>query len=136
MDKPLIKSLKKNQDDRGWVIEILRSNWLPKRLHEFGQLYISKGVQGKVKGEHYHSRKREWFMIADGNVIFRWKNLDSGEGTDILLNANDPKLLEVPPGIAHSFFGESDFLLIAYVNEAYDSENPDTFAYHLFGNSE
>jgi len=135
MDKPFLKKLKKNEDHRGWVIEVLRGDWLPANMNKFGQIYISKGNKGKIKGEHYHKRKWEWFLVAQGKALFKWKNIQSGESDEFILEEAEPQLLKVPPGIIHSFLGKSDFLLFAYVSETYDQNDPDTYSHSLFKGS-
>ena len=60
-----ILDLDKKSDERGWLIEVLGGE-LPEGCREFGQLHVSVAYPGKIRGNHYHTRKVEWFCIPAG----------------------------------------------------------------------
>ena len=53
-----IDDLDHKSDERGWLIEVLGGKSLDVP-HEFGQIHVSVAYPGKVRGNHYHTRKRE-----------------------------------------------------------------------------
>ena len=62
-----IKEIKVREDERGWLAEVLKSNFLPP--NKFGQCLVTAANPGFVKGNHYHQRKNEWFCIVSGQVV-------------------------------------------------------------------
>ena len=60
-----ITDLKKRTDERGWLIEVLRGESL-NSTREFGQIFVSVAPPRKVRGNHYHTRKTEWFCVPVG----------------------------------------------------------------------
>jgi len=123
-----ITSLKKRTDERGWLIEMLRGDALtPTR--EFGQIFVSVASPGKVRGNHYHRRKIEWFCVPTGTSLLLLKDLETGEEMEITMGENDPKTVKITPGIVHAIknTGDKDMVLLVYVNEPFDPADPDTF---------
>ncbi len=114
------------RDERGWVAEVIRREELSSK--EFGQILITTAHPGVVKGNHYHTRKREWFcvIVGKGKLV-----LESAQGREeIIMGEENPVAVEVPPGVAHALVNVGDEMMYAlvYVDEPYEPEDPDTFA--------
>lgn len=128
-----IKKLNFHRDKRGWVTEILREEEIEKKK-TFGQIYLTTAHPGFVKGNHYHLRKTEWFCVIKGEGKLYLKNLESGESQEISLDERENFLLvQIAPGIAHAIknTGSEILYLLAYIDEPYNPDDPDTFAYNL-----
>ncbi len=67
-----IQDLEIKSDERGWLFELLRGEWLEKHK-QFGQFHISVAYPGKVRGNHYHTRKVEWFCVPVGTGLLLWR---------------------------------------------------------------
>lgn len=122
-----VTDLKKRSDERGWLIEVLRGDALiPK--NEFGQIFVSVAPPGKVRGNHYHHRKIEWFCVPTGTGLLLLKDLETGEEMNIVMGENDPKTVKITPGVVHAIknTGNKDMVLLVYVNEQFDPADPDT----------
>ena len=72
-----IQDLDKKSDERGWLIEVLGGE-LPEGCKEFGQLHVSVAYPGKVRGNHYHTRKVEWFCVPTGTGQLLLKDRETG----------------------------------------------------------
>ena len=122
-----IMDLKKNSDERGWLIEVLRGDALVPK-NEFGQIFVSVAPPGKVRGNHYHHRKIEWFCVPTGTGLLFLKDLETGEEMNIVMGENDPKTVKITPGVVHAIknTGDKDMVLLVYVNEQFDPTDPDT----------
>ena len=73
-----IQDLDKKSDERGWLIEVLGGT-LPEGCEEFGQLHVSVAYPGKVRGNHYHTRKVEWFCVPTGTgLLFQGIYIEHG----------------------------------------------------------
>ena len=128
MKKIEILDLEKKDDDRGWLIEVLGGD-LPKGCKEFGQLHVSVAYPGKVRGNHYHTRKVEWFCVPAGKGLLLLKDRETGEAREVLMGVNNLKTIKIEPGAIHAIknIGEEDMVLIVYSNESFDPDDPDTF---------
>ena len=123
-----ILDLDKKSDERGWLIEGLGGE-LPEGCREFGQLHVSVAYPGKIRGNHYHTRKVEWFCIPAGKGLLVLKDRETGETREVLMGVNNLKTIKIQPGTIHAIknIGEDDMVLIVYANESFDPEDPDTY---------
>lgn len=123
-----ILDLDKKSDERGWLIEVLGGE-LPEDCREFGQLHVSVAYPGKIRGNHYHTRKVEWFCIPAGKGLLVLKDRETGETREVLMGINNLKTIKIQPGTIHAIknIGEDDMVLIVYANESFDPEDPDTY---------
>ena len=123
-----ILDLDKKSDERGWLIEVLGGE-LPEGCREFGQLHVSVAYPGKIRGNHYHTRKDEWFCIPAGKGLLVLKDRETGETREVLMGVNNLKTIKIQPGTIHAIknIGEDDMVLIVYANESFDPEDPDTY---------
>ena len=128
MDKYDIQDLDKKSDERGWLIEVLGGE-LPEGCKEFGQLHVSVAYPGKVRGNHYHTRKVEWFCVPTGTGQLLLKDRTTGETRELVMGVNDLKTIRIDPGTIHAIknVGEGDMVLLVYANEKFDPEDPDTY---------
>ena len=123
-----ILDLDKKSDKRGWLIEVLGGE-LPEGCEEFGQLHVSVAYPGKVRGNHYHTRKVEWFCVPAGQGLLLLKDQETGETREVIMGVNNLKTIKIQPGTIHAIknIGEDDMVLIVYANESFDPEDPDTY---------
>ena len=123
-----IDTLARKSDERGWLIEVLGGKSLD-APHEFGQIHVSTAYPGKVRGNHYHTRKLEWFCVPKGKGLLRLKDLETGEEKEVLMGENSLHTVHITPGVIHAIknIGETDMVLIVYANEPFDPNDPDTF---------
>ena len=123
-----VDDLDRKSDERGWLIEVLGGKSLD-ASHEFGQIHVSVAYPGKVRGNHYHTRKLEWFNVPMGKGLLRLKDLKTGEEKDIIMGEGDLRTVHIPPGVIHAIknIGKTDMVLIVYANESFDPDDPDTF---------
>ena len=116
--------LVRKSDDRGWLAEIFTQEL------SGGLVYGFQSKPGAVRGGHYHTRKSECFCILKGKVKAVLKNRLTGESAEYILDGtHQTQKLLVPPGTTHTFttLGPEDSVIIAYVDEVFDAEDPDTF---------
>ena len=123
-----ILDLDKKSDERGWLIEVLGGE-LPEGCEEFGQLHVSVAYPGKVRGNHYHTRKVEWFCVPAGQGLLLLKDQETGETQEVIMGVNNLKTIKIQPGTIHAIknIGEDDMVLIVYANESFDPDDPDTY---------
>lgn len=116
-----------HEDARGSVVELLadRTEHSPRGR----QLLLTTARPRQVKGNHYHTRKTEWFCVLAGSMRVELAERATGRRESLDLASDRPQLLEIPPGVTHALrnTGEGDLLVLVYVDEAFDREDPDTF---------
>ncbi|PIR01158.1 MAG: hypothetical protein COV66_02815 [Nitrospinae bacterium CG11_big_fil_rev_8_21_14_0_20_45_15] len=124
----LIKELDKKSDERGWLIEALGANDMEAPA-EFGQIHVSVAYPGKVRGNHYHKRKLEWFCVPTGLGKLILKDLESGEEKELLMGEDHLFTVKITPNVVHAIknIGEKDMALIVYSSETFDPDDPDTY---------
>lgn len=124
-----IHKLEIKVDDRGWVTEILRNDQLMENK-EFGQIYVTTAHPGVIKGNHYHKRKTEWFCVIKGSGLLALRDISTGEYEEIPLSDNNISVVSFSPNIAHGIknVGTDMLYLIAYIDEQFDANDPDTYS--------
>jgi len=123
-----IEDLDCKADERGWLIEVLGGESL-EVPHKFGQIHVSVAYPGKVRGNHYHTRKLEWFCVAQGKGLLQLKDLKTGEEKEVLMGEGVLRTVRIPPGVIHAIknIEDTNMVLIVYANESFNADDPDTF---------
>lgn len=127
-----VRKIEKKADERGWLAEILRNDHLTNK--RFGQIFITAAKPGKVKGNHYHTRKREFFCVIKGRGELTLQEIDKQHNIlseeKIILDSDDLKIVEIEPYHNHIIknTGTKDMHLLVYIDEQFDPDDPDTFS--------
>ena len=113
--------LKKNVDSRGNFVEILKTT-------DCGQISYFTLRPGCVRGNHYHHTKTEKFLVLQGNACFGFRDLATGETFEVVVDGDNPRLVETIPGWVHNITntGKDDVLAVLWANEVFDHTCPDT----------
>ncbi|MFH2001256.1 MAG: WxcM-like domain-containing protein [Planctomycetota bacterium] len=87
--------------------------------------------KGQVRGNHFHRRTTEWFIVVQGRMKCTLAVPGSEQRSEVILDAAAPALLEMPPGVAHRLCAESDetTILLAGADQEYDRAEPDAVPY-------
>jgi UDP-2-acetamido-2,6-beta-L-arabino-hexul-4-ose reductase len=123
-----VKQLEVKRDERGWLVEILRSEEL-RRGDRFGQFLITTAYPGYIKGNHYHTRKFEWYCVIGGKGRLILEDNATGEMEEIALSEEEPALVMISPGITHAIenTGKDILSVLIYIDESFNESDPDTF---------
>jgi UDP-2-acetamido-2,6-beta-L-arabino-hexul-4-ose reductase len=113
---------KNNIDDRGNFVEIIR-------LETGGQISFSTTKPGITRGNHFHTRKIERFSVIKGKALVRLRKIGSQEIFDYYLSGDEPSYVDMPIWHTHNIknIGEEDLYTVFWINEFYDSNDPDTY---------
>lgn len=102
----VIKKLKKNEDERGWLSEIYRSD---ETDYKPVMSYISVTKPGIIRGPHEHVKQSDCFVfIGPGSFeLHLWDNREDsktkGEYMKLEAGENNPCVVVVPPGVVHGY---------------------------------
>ena len=105
-------SLKKNVDDRGFLVETYRADELPGNVKP-QMSYLSVTEPGIGRGPHEHKEQTDVFsFLGPGNFkIFLWDNRSQsrtfGKRMIFFAGADNPMTLIVPPGVVHGYRNSS-----------------------------
>jgi len=122
-----IKPLKENSDERGWLMEIFRSDQT-----EFkpAMSYISQTLSGVIRGPHEHLKQSDFFVFFTGQFkLFLWDNRTGAKNYRQLeiyeVGQDNPCSVLVPPGVVHAYkcISADPGLIINLPDELYQGEN-------------
>lgn len=113
---------KLNIDNRGQFVEIARTN-TP------GQTSYSTTVPGITRGNHFHTRKAERFAVIKGKARIQLRKIGTSEVISYYLDGENPSYVDMPIWYTHNItnIGDEELITIFWINEPYDSQNPDTY---------
>ena len=110
-------------DARGTLIEKVRTL-------SPGQCFISTTNPGSVRGDHYHVRKIERFMVVAGEAVIRLRKLFDDQVLTFNVSGKEPVYIDMPTFYTHNIENTGDEVVttLFWTNELYDTEDPDTFS--------
>jgi len=128
MKRVEVTTLDVKKDERGWLTEVIRKEELV-RSKEFGQFMVTTAYPGYVKGNHYHTRKYEWYCVLKGEAKLVLLDSNSGEREELLLNEHQLKTVRIPPHVSHAIenTGTEMMYLLVYTDEPFVEKDADTF---------
>ena len=139
IDGVKVKNLKIIPDDRGRLMEILRSD--DHLLSKFGQVYFTTAFPGVVKAWHYHKLQDDHFTCVQGKIKLalydaREASPTKGEVNEFYLSLEEPKVVHIPKLVYHGFkcVSKDEAMVINVVTEAYNYKNPDELRVDAFSN--
>jgi dTDP-4-dehydrorhamnose 3,5-epimerase len=114
----ILFELKKNIDNRGFFIEVLREVNL--NVH-FVQLNHSFSKKNVIRGLHFQKKPKEqskFIKVISGKILDVIVDLKSLKY--IMIELDENKAIFIPKGYAHGFLALEDTHLIYLVDEYYD----------------
>lgn len=139
IDGAEVKKLKLIPDERGRLMEILRSD--DSVFIKFGQVYMTTAYPGVVKAWHYHKLQADAFTCVSGKIILAlydprpesptYKKLD-----EFAISLETPLLVRIPPLVYHGFkcVSRQEAIVINTVTEPYNRKDPDEYKVDPYDN--
>jgi UDP-2-acetamido-2,6-beta-L-arabino-hexul-4-ose reductase len=123
-----IKKLEVKKDERGWLAEIIRAEDIGNHP-SFGQILVTTANPGQTKGNHYHLRKREWYCVIKGKGQVTITDRATKEVFTHTMGDENFVLVEIPVGTLHAItnIGTEEMILVVYISEPFNLQDPDTF---------
>lgn len=139
IDGVKIKKLKVIPDERGRLMEMLRSD--DDVFIKFGQIYMTTACPGVVKAWHYHKLQVDNFVVIKGMmkvVLYdsREASLTQGLVNEFFMGEYNPILLQIPNMVFHGFkcISETEAIVINLPTETYNYHDPDEYRMHPHNN--
>lgn len=95
-----------------------------------GQVFASWTVPGRLRGNHFHLRKVERFVVVQGEAIIRIRRVLGGPVWEFPVSGTTPAAVDMPTLHTHSIenVGPGPLLTLFWTHELFDPDDPDTFA--------
>lgn len=95
------------------------------------QISVASIKPGKVRGNHYHLKKTEWFLAIGGKAEFYVADPKTGKKECLKLGGKDQKIINVPAGIAHAIknIDKKTIYFVEVDSQVYNHKNPDAVSY-------
>jgi dTDP-4-dehydrorhamnose 3,5-epimerase len=126
------KQLRQFADERGWLTEILRSDW--EHFRKFGQVYVTAAYPQVVKAWHMHKKQTDNIACIKGMIKLvlyddREKSKTKGEINEFIIGEKNLILVQIPPEVWHGFktITEEYALVINIPTELYNYKEPDEY---------
>lgn len=127
-----VKSLKFLPDERGRLMEILRSD--DEIFKKFGQVYVTTTYPGVVKAWHLHRRQSDNVCCIKGmiNIVLydpRENSPTKGEVNEFFVGDHNPRLIFIPPRIYHGWkcISKDEAFVVNVPTEPYNRQKPDEY---------
>lgn len=121
-------------DDRGRLVEVVRAHGGQ------GQTFVSTTKPGITRGEHFHLRKIERFVVLSGQARISLRKMFTAEVVSFDVDGATPVAVDMPTMWAHNITntGHGELVTVFWTNELFDPAAPDTVPERvelLFGNA-
>ena len=110
-------------DPRGSLFEAVKSL-------NGGQSFMSTTHPGITRGNHYHTRKVERFLVTGGEAEIRLRHLFGQEVQTFRVSGDQPSYVDIPTIHTHNItnVGAATLSTLFWTHELFDPANPDTVA--------
>ena len=111
-----------NYDERGSFSELIRTD-------TGGQFSYSTTLPGFTRGNHFHTRKIERFIVIGGKAKISLRKIGTTEVHEYLLDGENPSYVDMPIWYTHKItnIGSSPLITAFWINEHYNSKDADTY---------
>ena len=114
--------LKKHSDERGSFVETVK-------VKCGGQVSFSTTAPGVTRGNHFHTRKTERFAVIKGKARIDIRKIGTNKVNSFELDGHKPSFVDMPIWYTHRItnVGDEDLYTIFWINEEFNSADPDTY---------
>jgi len=115
--------LEPHSDQRGSFVEVL------KLRGNGGQISFSTTAPAITRGNHFHTRKFERFVVIKGKAKIDIRRIGTDEKLSFNLDGIKPAFVDMPIWYTHNItnVGDEELYTLFWISEFYDPNDPDTF---------
>lgn len=109
-------------DNRGHLFECIKGHGGQ------AQVFCSTSHPGMTRGEHFHRRRVERFIVLSGTGEIRLRRLFADEVIRFQVSGERPAIVDMPTLWVHSITntGDNELMTLFWANQIFDPNNPDT----------
>jgi UDP-2-acetamido-2,6-beta-L-arabino-hexul-4-ose reductase len=110
-------------DNRGYLVETVRAG-------SGGQSFVSWTYPEVTRGNHYHRRKFERFLVLQGEAEIKLRRVLYDDVITFRVSGDNPSPVDMPVLHTHNItnVGSGELITMFWTNEIFDPQNPDTYA--------
>ena len=102
----VLTPLTPHRDDRGTFVEAFRASWSTDIVPV--QWNVVTSGAGVLRGVHVHRRHADYLTVLAGAMVLGLHDLRRGSPTEgrsamLTIEAEEPRAVTIPPGVAHGF---------------------------------
>jgi UDP-2-acetamido-2,6-beta-L-arabino-hexul-4-ose reductase len=114
--------LEKKTDPRGTFVETVKTSL-------GGQFSFSTTLPGVTRGNHFHTRKIERFIVIKGKAVIELRRIGTSEILHFELGGEQPSFVDMPVWYTHNItnVGDNELITLFWINEFFNPDDPDTF---------
>lgn len=114
--------LTRHADARGSFFECIRAR-------NSGQTSFSTTVPGITRGDHFHFRKVERFLVLSGKARISLRKVFDDKVIHFDVNGEEPCFIDMPTLHTHNItnIGDSELLTLFWTHDFFDPANTDTY---------
>lgn len=117
-----LHNLESKSDERGTLVEAFN-------LTNDGLVFYLVMPPKQTRGNHYHERKIEKFLVIYGSATMTVKNRDTGDIINVDAVGTKPLLMDIHPNYTHRITsGDSGAIVLVWVSEQFNKDDPDTIS--------
>lgn len=96
-------------------------------------MFSSSTKPGFTRGDHFHLRKLERFLVLRGTAEITLRRLFDDNVIRFEVTGECPAIVDMPTLWTHSITntGTDELITLFWANELLDPQNPDTFPEHV-----
>lgn len=115
------KNLTLHADDRGDLFEAIR-------VDGEGQVFVSTTHPGVTRGDHFHTKKIERFLVLSGQAKIRLRKVMDDNVFTYEVSGDNPQAIDIPTLHTHNItnVGSGPLVTLFWAGEHFDVENADT----------
>lgn len=108
-------------DERGSLVEAFK-------LPSDGQVFYVVAPPNQSRGNHYHVRKTEHFLVIWGSAEMQVKDRETGDLMKVIVTGEKPMKITVVPNNTHVITATDEgCMFLVWCDEQYDEEDADTY---------
>lgn len=113
--------VKLHADERGSLFETVKSL-------NGGQSFLSTTKSGVTRGDHYHTRKVERFIVLQGEAVIQVRRLRTTDVHEFTVSGETPSYVDIPTLHTHNItnVGSNELVTLFWAHELFNPDQPDT----------
>lgn len=122
-ERRTLRAVQGHGDDRGDLFEAVRSHG------GRGQVFVSSTFPGQTRGNHFHLRKVERFVVIRGQAEIALRRLYHDTVVRVRVSGESPALVDMPTMWVHNItnVGTDDLITAFWSDQLLDQVNPDQY---------
>jgi len=109
-------------DERGVLFEAVKT------LNK-SQCFVSTTNPGITRGNHYHHKKIERFIVLSGKARISLRKKYQNHVAEYVVDGGRPSYVDIPTFYTHKIenIGDSEMIVLFWSHQLYDPDDPDTY---------